>query len=517
MANMFNEDGTYNKTEWKTGDRITAVKLNKIELSLEAINNNDIDRHVEADSRLDAVEERVGKVEGRVGTVEVHFDSVKERVGKVEERVGKVEERVGTVEVHFNSVKGRVDAVEERVGKVEGRVGTVEVHLDSVKGRVGTVEGDLDTVKGRVDAVEGRVSKAEVRVGTVEVHLDSVKGRVDELENSKTNVNAMFPPNGMSGCKCDLKSDDTEALQNIINYVYQKGGGMVYIPNSILLSNVIIEPGVTLSMEPMAVKYSYDLTQTKYIKKKSGSSGTLLTFRPYSKGVNITIEGNKDNASGDGILFENHSQGTDIYVSKCSGHGLIHKLGVMLNNVHSSYNGSRGLYAAGSDSVVSNFYLYGNNEGLYFDSGVSNCNYCNGKIEWNGVNISAYQSSENYLSNINIDRSTLWGLRLIGGNHYFSNCRLWRNYSSTNEPTQGSAHIYIEGGSSVFISNSSITIGADDGKTEPTSPNYVFTGWNTATANVYLSNCNLVNCSKTNIISPYSGSSIAINKNNCME
>ena len=59
MANMFNEDGTYNKTEWKAGDKITAVKLNKIELSLEAINNNDIDRHAEADSRLDALTEEL--------------------------------------------------------------------------------------------------------------------------------------------------------------------------------------------------------------------------------------------------------------------------------------------------------------------------------------------------------------------------------------------------------------------------------------------------------------------------
>lgn len=59
MANMFNEDGTYNKTEWKAGDKITAAKLNKIELSLEAINNNDIDRHVEADNRLDILEERM--------------------------------------------------------------------------------------------------------------------------------------------------------------------------------------------------------------------------------------------------------------------------------------------------------------------------------------------------------------------------------------------------------------------------------------------------------------------------
>lgn len=59
MANMFNEDGTYNKTEWKSGDTITAAKLNKIELSLEVINNNDIDRHVEADNRLDILEERM--------------------------------------------------------------------------------------------------------------------------------------------------------------------------------------------------------------------------------------------------------------------------------------------------------------------------------------------------------------------------------------------------------------------------------------------------------------------------
>ena len=62
MANMFTEDGTYNKTEWKAGDKITAVKLNKIELSLEAINNNDISRHVEADSRLDDLEYTVNSL-----------------------------------------------------------------------------------------------------------------------------------------------------------------------------------------------------------------------------------------------------------------------------------------------------------------------------------------------------------------------------------------------------------------------------------------------------------------------
>lgn len=69
MANMFNEDGTYNKTEWKAGDKITAVKLNKIESSLEAINNNDINRHVEADSRLDILEEQMARVNSLIETL----------------------------------------------------------------------------------------------------------------------------------------------------------------------------------------------------------------------------------------------------------------------------------------------------------------------------------------------------------------------------------------------------------------------------------------------------------------
>ena len=41
MANMFNEDGTYNKTEWKAGDKITAVKLN-----IFAINYHSFDLNV---------------------------------------------------------------------------------------------------------------------------------------------------------------------------------------------------------------------------------------------------------------------------------------------------------------------------------------------------------------------------------------------------------------------------------------------------------------------------------------
>lgn len=59
----FDSNGNYNKTNWKTGDKITADKLNKIEESLEIINNNDIERHKEADGRLDKLEQNEKVIE----------------------------------------------------------------------------------------------------------------------------------------------------------------------------------------------------------------------------------------------------------------------------------------------------------------------------------------------------------------------------------------------------------------------------------------------------------------------
>lgn len=95
MANMFNEDGTYNKTEWKAGDKITAVKLNKIESSLEAINNNDIDRHIEADSRLDILEERDVATNERINELEdvvtTNKDAVEAEMVNITTRLNKIE------------------------------------------------------------------------------------------------------------------------------------------------------------------------------------------------------------------------------------------------------------------------------------------------------------------------------------------------------------------------------------------------------------------------------------------
>ena len=459
----FDWHGNYNKTEWAHHDLITENKMNKIEDALYSINANVKESDVVMLNALD-------------------------------------------------NVKKDADAyVKEHMAEVEADVDEFERNLN-----IDVQQFKIDT-NAAMTAHKNEVSEELEGFSTqLADNITMINKLTCDLES--LNINVMYTPNHLQACKCDLVTDDTKALQDIIDYVSNSGGGVVYIPNSILLSNIIVREGVTLKMPAMASKYASDLKQTKYIKRKDGASGVLLTFNSYSKALNITIDGNKSKSSGSGILFNPHSEGENIHVSHCEEHGIIHKLGVRLSNFHSSYNKQRGVHSLGSDSLLSNFYIYGNSsEGLYIDTGVSNCGYLNGKIEWNYLNISSYIASENYLNNINIDRSTGFGIKVIGGSIYLSNCRIWRNYKSTTIPKEGASHILLEGNPLVFMSNVGIMKGGDDGEVGTISPDYVFTGWNTSKAYVKLSNCNLKNCSNESLLSSYAGASINIEKTNCIE
>ena len=59
----FDENGNYIKTYWEHGDIITAGKLNKVEDSLEAINANDIQNHIDVNEKIDALAESINAAE----------------------------------------------------------------------------------------------------------------------------------------------------------------------------------------------------------------------------------------------------------------------------------------------------------------------------------------------------------------------------------------------------------------------------------------------------------------------
>ena len=178
MANMFNEDGTYNKTEWKAGDRITAVKLNKIELSLEAINNNDIDRHVEADTRLDVLEERMANTPDN--------------------------ERIDALE---DMIKDNKDAAE---------LGDYEINS-----RMDFLEADM----------KGMVSE-------VEVDLNGLHDKDEELSEQLAYIVINVKNEGVKGNGYD---DDSTSLQNVINK-YNEGCFIFFPKGTYNLDSDIINP-----------------------------------------------------------------------------------------------------------------------------------------------------------------------------------------------------------------------------------------------------------------------------------
>jgi hypothetical protein len=147
MANMFNEDGTYNKTNWKAGDKITANKLNKIEESLEAINNNDISRHVEADTRLDALEEQAS------GQNEVTNE-------RIEELNDLVLYNKDELDLAIYDINSRMTFLEEELN--EEIVEVVNTAKDEMTAQMNQGKADMEAMVAEIEAdLEGLHAKDE--------------------------------------------------------------------------------------------------------------------------------------------------------------------------------------------------------------------------------------------------------------------------------------------------------------------------------------------------------------------
>ena len=246
MANMFNEDGTYNKTEWKAGDKITAVKLNKIELSLEAINNNDIDRHVEADSRLDILEERMANTPDN--------------------------KQINTLE---DMVKDNKDEADLAVYSINKKIESLE-----------SVNAD-----NRLDILEG--VNADIRLVTLEgvnadSRLDSLEVRSSEMINIKE---AGADNKGVASC--------TDLVQTYIDAGYS-----IYFPKGIYKLNITLAPKTVIRGENAGlVTLIPDDPNTDVIKATLSCFSYMIcdisidggnymgTLEYTANGINLTDEG----------------------------------------------------------------------------------------------------------------------------------------------------------------------------------------------------------------------------------
>ena len=185
----FDENGKYIKTNWKAGDKITATKLNKIEESIEAVNDNDISRHVEADARLDALE-------AKDVAHDKEFTNVKNTIAD-----NKAAAELGDYEIN-----SRMTFLEDELNE-----GIEEVHNVA-----STVDGKI--AQGKADM--------EAMVAEVEADLEGLHAKDEELSEQLAHIGNETDLLQFFGCVGDGVNDDTISLQNAINYCIENGVNM---------------------------------------------------------------------------------------------------------------------------------------------------------------------------------------------------------------------------------------------------------------------------------------------------
>ena len=392
MANMFNEDGTYNKTEWKAGDKITAAKLNKIELSLEAINNNEIDRHVEADSRLDILEERMNNTPDNE-KMNALKDMVKDNKDAVDSAVYGINQKIESLE--SINADSRLDALEEvnagsRLGALESV--NADSRLDALEGV--NADSRLDALEGvnadsRLDALEG--VNADSRIDTLEQQNYLQEEMIQDLKEQ----NNFITPESF-GVIGDGITDDTANLQLMFDSLTTETD-FNRVPNNSV--NIIFPYGNYLISEPLVIKgtVNVDFSCSKLTAKNV--MDYMLTFEssemiPNLKIKNLIIDGN--GLARTGLQIQDLYRGyfEDIVVFNCSEQQVkADKTGGMSNNLEFEINrgllfggiiegleNANGLVMNTTDCMINHLYTIDLKHHIVNNSGVNFYHQCHG---WN--------------------------------------------------------------------------------------------------------------------------------------
>lgn len=125
MSDVFNPDGTYSKTEWKTGDRISSNGLNKIETALDTINNKLESLKETINNRIS---EDLANLEGAIN------DQISEKVSNLEEAISNLESTLTDVEGTLTELDTKInDQISEDLDDLNDTVENLEKVIDDIE------------------------------------------------------------------------------------------------------------------------------------------------------------------------------------------------------------------------------------------------------------------------------------------------------------------------------------------------------------------------------------------------
>ena len=184
----FDEQGNYNKTTWKTKDRITAAKLNKIEAGIDGVNQKVTSNGTASNITI---------------TDTGNYFTNSDVEGALQEVGSQIKDKA---KKSFDSIKSMKDCQSLKVGDTIQTLGYYKPH-------------------------DGGNATYEIVSGTF---IDD-GGSFIELKNglfAKLSVNTLINVKQF-GAYGNGVNDDTNAIQNAIDFSYENGNKQVYISNGI--------------------------------------------------------------------------------------------------------------------------------------------------------------------------------------------------------------------------------------------------------------------------------------------
>ena len=275
----FDENGKYIKTNWKAGDKITATKLNKIEESIEAVNDNDISRHVEADARLDALEtkgvihdEELTNIKNTIANnkaaAELGDYNINSRMTFLEEELNEGIEEVHNIQEEMTTqVNNATDSMNAQVNnatdsmnaQVNNAKAEMTAQVNNAKAEMtAQVNNAKDDMTAQVNNAKAEMTtqvnnaKAEMttQVNNAKDDMNAVVDEADERLNTKIDLYAssVVTPQ-MFGAKADGVTDDSQAILDAIAAL-PKDGGTLYFPAGTYIHGDGVTTGLSYQIDP---------------------------------------------------------------------------------------------------------------------------------------------------------------------------------------------------------------------------------------------------------------------------
>lgn len=424
----FDENGKYIKTNWKAGDKITATKLNKIEESIEAVNDNDISRHVEADARLDALEAKDAahdkeltnvkntiadnKAAAELGDYEINsrmtflenelnegieeVHNVADTVdGKIAQGKADMEAMVAEIEPVLEELHAKDEELSEQVAYIENEKNNEFFNLNNFKKLDDDID-DTDRIQRALDyCVENNLTLliphgdyvVSQRDEKLLAFVNDDRGYCVYKENSKINIvqlgkikidlgDSSIRPNifTFENCEVNFTGGLFEGLNN-------NGDKKLYSGNSIILVscyNSKVDNVKTYSTNggPLLMKCKNSIISNCYFENTSQNMGCCGTaFGIYGGEHNEIFKCISYGSTGDGdISLYGTGESNKVTNSKC------------FNSLHDlviTNTGAQGICvdAGQNNATVSECYAYGYYYGIDVKTNIENCNVINNIVE----------------------------------------------------------------------------------------------------------------------------------------